>query len=136
MPTTPVTRSEARRRPAESDRQVDVQRLMEEVAHTAMAMLDSTLVWLLALDSDHNRLVSEMLTTRSGSREEADFLLTAGGQQGTPDYALEDTPAKIRNPSATVPGRRTTANPVSDDCPVDRGRPYRRGDGAGLLSAA
>jgi PAS domain S-box-containing protein len=75
----------------EKNPQIDVQRLLEEVCHTAMAMLDSVLVWLLALDHDRNRMVSEMLITTSGSREEADFLLAASNGHDTPQFSLEDT---------------------------------------------
>ena len=70
---------------------MDVQRLLQEVAHTAMTMLDSRLVWLLAYDEVRNQLVSETLTTSSGSREEASFLKTATGEIGSLDFALDDT---------------------------------------------
>ena len=75
----------------EKNPQIDVQRLLEEVGHTAMTMLDSVLVWLLALDNDHNRMVSEMLITTSGSREESDFLLAASNGHHAPEFSLEDT---------------------------------------------
>lgn len=75
----------------ESNTQIDVQRLLEEVGHTAMAMLDSAMVWLLALDNDHKRMVSEMLITTSGSREEADFLLAASNGHASPQFSLEET---------------------------------------------
>src|SRR5690606_293205 len=70
--------------------QIDVRRLLEEVAHTAMALLDSAFVWLLALDPTTNNLVSEILTTTSGSRDEADFLTAAGGENTTPVFPLTD----------------------------------------------
>jgi PAS domain S-box-containing protein len=76
---------------SEKNPQIDIQRLLQEVGHTAMAMLDSVLVWLLALDKDHNRMVSEMLITTSGSREEAEFLLAASNGHDTTEFSLEDT---------------------------------------------
>lgn len=76
---------------SENNPQIDVQRLLEEVGHTAMTMLDSVLVWLLALDHDHNRMVSEMLITTSGSREEANFLQAASNGHDLPEFSLEDT---------------------------------------------
>ena len=66
---------------------VDVQRLIEEISHTAMTMLDSALVWLLVLDD--NRLISEMLTTTSGARDEEAFLSTISGDDSLPLYSLD-----------------------------------------------
>jgi PAS domain S-box-containing protein len=92
---------------SENAAQIDVQRLLEEVAHTAMALLDSAFVWLLGLDKDHRCLVSEMLTTTSGSREEADFLSTAADGAATPQFLLDD----LSNPLVeTLITRQTITN--------------------------
>ncbi len=88
---------------------MDVQRLLEEVAHTTMTMLDSMLVWLLAFDAERNQLVSETLTTSSGSREEALFLSTATGEHGNLEFALDDT----NNPLVEALVIRQTAINVS-----------------------
>ncbi|MBI5669062.1 MAG: GAF domain-containing protein [Chloroflexi bacterium] len=70
---------------------VDVQRLLEEVAHSAMTILQSSLVWLLALDDEDQSLASRILVTTSGSRAETDFLLTAGEGQAGPRFPITDS---------------------------------------------
>ncbi|MBZ0303844.1 MAG: GAF domain-containing protein, partial [Anaerolineae bacterium] len=91
----------------ENQTQIDVHRLLEEVAHTAMAMLDSALVWLLALNTERNCLVSEILTTTSGSLEESDFIVTAAGTNPVPEYSLEDVDNPLIEALIT---RQTTTN--------------------------
>lgn len=101
---------------SEKNPQIDIQRLLQEVGHTAMAMLDSVLVWLLALDKDHNRMVSEILITTSGSREEADFLLTAANGRAAPEFSLEDSGNPLietlvtRQIATNIPTRRLDAS--------------------------
>ncbi|HEX2907267.1 MAG TPA: response regulator, partial [Phototrophicaceae bacterium] len=77
---------------------VDVQRLLEEVAHSAMTILQCTMVWMLALDNEDQTLKSRILVTNSGSRSEMDFLLAAGEGQSTPRFDLQDT----HNPFCTT----------------------------------
>ncbi|MAS36120.1 MAG: hypothetical protein CL610_19090 [Anaerolineaceae bacterium] len=72
--------------------QIDVQRLMQEVGHTIIAILDSALVWLLALDKDEQRLVSEMLITTGGAAEEQAFLNSTGSPEATALSIVQDTP--------------------------------------------
>lgn len=69
---------------------VDVQRLLAEVAHSAMTILQSSLVWLLAHDNEDQTLSSRILVTTSGSRAESDFLLAAGGGQSLPRFPISD----------------------------------------------
>ncbi|MCB9451404.1 MAG: GAF domain-containing protein [Anaerolineaceae bacterium] len=69
---------------------VDVQRLLEEVVHSALTILASEMVWLLALEPGEDYLVSRIIATSSGSRAETDFLVTAAGGGTTPRYALKD----------------------------------------------
>jgi PAS domain S-box-containing protein len=70
---------------------VDVQRLLEEVAHSALAILPSEMVWLLGLDAEEQTLTSRILATTGGQRIETDFLVTAGNGQPVPKYSLQDT---------------------------------------------
>ncbi|MEO8610066.1 MAG: GAF domain-containing protein [Chloroflexota bacterium] len=69
---------------------VDVQRLLEEVAHSALTILGSDMVWLLGLDSEEQALKSRILATTGGQRVETDFLLAAGDGQPVPKYYLQD----------------------------------------------
>lgn len=69
---------------------VDIQRLLEEMAHTALAILGSAMVWLLAQDDDRNVLVSRALVTNRGSRDENLFLLKAGHGEATPRFSIDD----------------------------------------------
>jgi|FLYN01.1.fsa_nt_gi PAS domain S-box-containing protein len=92
---------------ATSQAPVDVQRLLEEVAHSALMILPSDLVWLLALDNDDQVLRSEILTTSSGSLAENDFLKIASAGRPIPEYALTD----LSNPlCATLITRKTSVN--------------------------
>ena len=97
----------------------DVQRLLQEVAHTAMTMLDSALVWLLALDKEHNLLFSETLITNSGSQEEAAFLKTAANERDIPQYTLEDSANPLvqtlitRQTAINFPVRRLSESPTT-----------------------
>lgn len=68
---------------------VDVQRLLEEVAHSALTILPCNLVWLLALDSEDNALKSRILVTTSGSRAETAFLLAASSGQPAPHFPMQ-----------------------------------------------
>lgn len=68
----------------------DTKRLVDEAAHIALTVLESTLVWLLALDASDQTLISQTIATRGGSRGEAEFLRRAGGGQLTPRYPLND----------------------------------------------
>jgi PAS domain S-box-containing protein len=70
---------------------VDVQRLLEEVAHSALAILPSEMVWLLGLDQEEKALTSRILATTGGQRVETDFLVAAGNGQSIPKYPLEDS---------------------------------------------
>ncbi len=69
---------------------VDVQRLLEEVAHSALTILGSDMVWLLGLDQEEQSLKSRILATTGGQRTETDFLLAASDGQSVPKYALQD----------------------------------------------
>jgi PAS domain S-box-containing protein len=92
-----------------SDREspVDVQRLLEEISHTALAILGSAMVWVLSLDTAKNMLISRTLVTNSGSREETQFLLKAGSNQTAPEFSLED----VNNPlCSTVITRQMSIN--------------------------
>jgi PAS domain S-box-containing protein len=69
---------------------VDVQRLLEEVAHSALTILGSDMVWLLGLDAEEQALKSRILATTGGQRVETDFLVAAGDGQPVPKYFLQD----------------------------------------------
>lgn len=86
---------------------VDVQRLLEEVAHSAMTVLQCDLVWLLALDNEDQTLKSRILVTNSGSRAESDFLRTASNGDSIPRFAIQDS----ENPlCAALVTRQTLVN--------------------------
>jgi PAS domain S-box-containing protein len=86
---------------------VDVQRLLSEVAHTALAVLGSAMVWLLGIDDSDHVLASQTLATNSGTHEEANFLLKAGDNQAQPRFSLNDE----ANPMcACLLSRKTTVN--------------------------
>ncbi|NWG16340.1 MAG: GAF domain-containing protein [Chloroflexi bacterium] len=70
---------------------VDVQRLLEEVAHSALTILPCNLVWLLALDGEDNALKSRILVTTSGSRAETAFLLAASSGQPAPRFPIQES---------------------------------------------
>jgi PAS domain S-box-containing protein len=76
---------------ADRESPVDVQRLLEEISHTALAILGSAMVWVLSLDTINNMLISRALVTNSGSREETQFLLKAGSNRPIPEFSLDDT---------------------------------------------
>lgn len=90
--------------------QVDVQRLLEEVAHSAMAMLDSVMVWLLTLDGD--TLAHQMLTTSSGTRDEAEFITAAANGHDKPVFSLQDA----TNPLVEV----LVTRQISSNLPISR----------------
>jgi PAS domain S-box-containing protein len=75
---------------ASSQEPADVQRLLEEVAHSALTILPSEMVWLLGVDKEEQVLKSRILATTGGARVETDFLLMAGGDQPTPKFSLQD----------------------------------------------
>ena len=86
---------------------VDVQRLLEEVAHTTLMIMGSALVWLLAVDESGGNLVSRALVTSSGSLQENDFLSIIGKNRPAPQFVLDD----MANPlCAALKSRKTTTN--------------------------
>lgn len=74
-----------------SQEPADVQRLLEEVAHSALTIIPSDMVWLLGVDNDEQVLRSRILATTGGARVETEFLLTAANGQSTPKFPLSDT---------------------------------------------
>jgi PAS domain S-box-containing protein len=86
---------------------VDVERLLEEVAYSALAILGSEMVWLLARDNEEQTLKSKKLATSSGTRTENDFLTAAGNGNPIPSFSLDDT----NNPfCSALLTRQTVAN--------------------------
>lgn len=73
-----------------SQEPADVQRLLEEVAHSALTILPSEMVWLLGVDKEEQVLKSRILATTGGARVETDFLLMAGNDQPVPKFPLQD----------------------------------------------
>ncbi|GIL09081.1 MAG: hypothetical protein BroJett033_5920 [Chloroflexota bacterium] len=69
---------------------IDTQRLAIEVAHTALTVLESDLVWLLALDATNKTLVSQTLVVSGGAHSEAEFLAHTDGQI-LPRYPVDDS---------------------------------------------
>ena len=92
---------------ARTDSPVEAARLLEELGHTALAILGSPLVWILAQNSDNRFLVSQTIASNAGSREEAYFLLKAGGDQQEPQFLLNDTSNPLCSALST---RRTLLN--------------------------
>lgn len=70
---------------------IDVQRLAIEVAHTALTVLESEMVWLLALDAADKTLISQTLVIGSSSHSETEFLAQAGNGQPHPRYPVDDS---------------------------------------------
>jgi PAS domain S-box-containing protein len=89
---------------ADQQTPVDVQRLLEEVAHSALAIMGCDMVWLLGIDAEITTLRSRILVTTGGQRQETDFLVTAGQGEPTPSYLLDDA----RNPLCHVYTTRKT----------------------------
>ncbi|MEZ4667320.1 MAG: GAF domain-containing protein [Anaerolineae bacterium] len=81
-----------------SQEPADVQRLLEEVAHSALTIIPSDLVWLLGVDNDEQVLKSRILATTGGARVETEFLLTAANGQSSPKFSLSDA----NNPLCTT----------------------------------
>lgn len=69
---------------------VDVQRLLEEVVHSALAILSTEMIWLLSVDLEEQVLKSRLLATTGGGRVETDFLLTVANGQSVPKFSLQD----------------------------------------------
>ncbi len=68
----------------------DVQRLLEEVAHSALTIMPSDMVWLLGVDNEEQVLRSRILATTGGARVETEFLLNAANGQSVPKFPLSD----------------------------------------------
>lgn len=68
----------------------DVQRLLEEVAHSALTIMPSDMVWLLGVDSEEQVLKSRILATTGGARVETEFLLKVANGQSVPKFLLAD----------------------------------------------
>ncbi len=75
---------------ASSQAPMDVQRLLEEVVHSALTILSIDMVWLLVVDNDEQMLKSRILATTGGARIETDFLMTAAEGQSVPKFSLQD----------------------------------------------
>ncbi len=75
---------------ADTEAPMDTKRLADEAAHTALTVLDSALVWLLALDASGQTLISQTIAARSGSHSGEAFLLRAGNGQPVPRYPVSD----------------------------------------------
>lgn len=86
---------------------VDVQRLLEEVAHSALTILSSELVWLLSTDADEQVIKSRVLATTGGARIETEFLLKASNGESIPRFSLQDTSHPF---STTLVTRKTLVN--------------------------
>jgi PAS domain S-box-containing protein len=69
---------------------MDVQRLLEEVVHSALTILSIDMVWLLGVDNEEAVLKSRILATTGGARVETDFLIAAADGQATPKFSLHD----------------------------------------------
>lgn len=69
----------------------DVQRLLEEIAYSALAILVTQMVWLLAPDNETGTLKSRILVTGMGSRAEMNFLNIASEGHPILEFPLEDT---------------------------------------------
>jgi PAS domain S-box-containing protein len=69
---------------------IDVQRLLEEITYSALAILVTQMIWLLAPDNERGTLKSRMLATSMGSKAEMNFLSIAGDNNPVPEFAFED----------------------------------------------
>jgi two-component system, OmpR family, phosphate regulon sensor histidine kinase PhoR len=91
--TKPVNLQDLKRRvesalSLSSQQPADVQRLLEEVAHSTLTIMSSALVWLLGVDEGVLR--HRNLVTTSGAKVETEFLLAAGNNQPVPEFAMSD----------------------------------------------
>ncbi len=107
----------------------DMQRLLEEVAHSALTIVPTELVWLLSVDPIDQTLRSRILTTTGGARVEMEFLLKAGNGQSPPRFDLDD----VTNPLCNVLKTRKTLENLNTA--TLKGNPSTRGiyDAAELL---
>jgi PAS domain S-box-containing protein len=69
---------------------IDVQRLLEEVVHSALSILSIDMVWLLGVEAEEDVLKSRILATTGGAQTETEFLMTVANGQSTPKFALQD----------------------------------------------
>jgi PAS domain S-box-containing protein len=91
--TKPVNLQDLKRRvesalSTSSQQPADVQRLLEEVAHSTLTIMSSALVWLLGVDDGVLR--HRNLVTTSGAKVETEFLLAAGNNQPVPEFSMSD----------------------------------------------
>lgn len=86
---------------------VDVERLLEEVAHSALAILSAEMVWVLGADTDEGFLNHRVLATTGGARIETEFLSKAANGSSVPRYSLQDTGHPF---SSTLLTRKTIFN--------------------------
>ncbi len=94
----------------------DVQRLLEEVAHSALTIMPSDMVWLLGVDNDEQVLKSRILATTGGARVETEFLLTAANGQSVPKFPLSDT---VNPFCSTLVTRKMMVNLTTDSLKDD-----------------
>lgn len=94
----------------------DVQRLLEEVAHSALTIMPSDMVWLLGVDSEEQVLKSRILATTGGARVETEFLLTAANGQSVPKFPLSDT---VNPFCSTLATRKMLVNLTTDSLKDD-----------------
>ncbi|MCA0452543.1 MAG: GAF domain-containing protein [Chloroflexi bacterium] len=94
----------------------DVQRLLEEVAHSALTIMPSDMVWLLGVDSEEQVLKSRILATTGGARVETEFLLTAANGQSVPKFPLSDN---VNPFCSTLATRKMLVNLTTDSLKDD-----------------
>ncbi len=94
----------------------DVQRLLEEVAHSALTIMPSDMVWLLGVDSEEQVLKSRILATTGGARVETEFLLTAANGQSIPKFPLADN---VNPFCSTLATRKMLVNLTTDSLKDD-----------------
>ncbi|MBZ0292402.1 MAG: GAF domain-containing protein [Anaerolineae bacterium] len=85
----------------------NTQRLLDEVAHTTLAIMGSAMVWLLALDQSRDVLVSQSLVTSSGSAQESNFLARLQKSPTGAEFPVDDPSNPLCNALRT---RQTMLN--------------------------
>ncbi len=94
-----------------SQEPADVQRLLEEAAHSALTILSTEMVWLLGVDNSDQTLKHRVLATTGGARLETEFLLKVAGGQSIPRFPTQDDSNPI---CSTLMTRKMMVNVPTD----------------------
>jgi PAS domain S-box-containing protein len=96
---------------------VDTQRLLEEVTHTTLAIMNIPFVWMLGIEQATNSLISQALVTSSGTQDELRFQQLASDASGTLRYPVDESANPLcaalvtRNTATNYPARNLMEMP-------------------------